>query len=67
MRSILDALVRLAGIRVQVHVRDDLLRPTEPLHMQVSTNKLRTETGWRPRYTLEQTLKDILAYWSQSV
>jgi GDP-4-dehydro-6-deoxy-D-mannose reductase len=67
MQAILDALVHLAGVRVQVHVREDLLRPTEPLLIQVSTNRLRTEIGWWPRFTMEQTLNDILAYWSQSV
>ncbi len=64
MRAVLDELVRLAGVEVQIRVREDLLRPAEPLRMNVSVDKLRAETGWQPSFSLEQTLRDILAFWS---
>jgi GDP-4-dehydro-6-deoxy-D-mannose reductase len=67
MRAFLDELVRLAGIDVQIRVRGDLLRPTEPMRMNVSVDKLRAETGWQPRYSLEQTLLDILDFWSRNL
>jgi GDP-4-dehydro-6-deoxy-D-mannose reductase len=66
MRGILDALVALAGIEVQLRVREDLLRPAEPLRVRIAAGKLRAATGWEPRYRLEQTLRDTLEYWSQS-
>ncbi len=65
MRSVLDELIRLAGVKVELRVREDLLRPAEPLRMNVGTDKLRAETGWRPRHSLEQTLRDILDSWSR--
>jgi GDP-4-dehydro-6-deoxy-D-mannose reductase len=66
MRSVLDALLQLAGVQVQLRVREDLLRPAEPRRLRISVGKLHAETGWEPRYRLEQTLSDTLHYWSQS-
>src|SRR5262249_39007152 len=67
MRGFLDELVRLAGVEVQVRVCGDLLRPAEPMRMNVSVDRLKAETGWRPRFSLEQTLRDILDFWSRNL
>jgi GDP-4-dehydro-6-deoxy-D-mannose reductase len=63
MQSVLDELIGLAGVQAEVRTRGDLLRPTEPMRMNVSIAKLRRETGWEPRVTFEQSLRDILEYW----
>jgi GDP-4-dehydro-6-deoxy-D-mannose reductase len=65
MREVLDRLVSLSGLKVELRLRSDLLRPTEPHHMQVKIDKLRAATGWQPRFSLDQTLHDTLAYWSE--
>lgn len=63
MRAILDRLLALTGLRVEVRQSEDLMRPTEPLTVRVDVNKLRYETGWRPRYSLDDTLRDTLEAW----
>jgi GDP-4-dehydro-6-deoxy-D-mannose reductase len=65
MQTVLDRLVQLAGVAVEVRRRPDLLRRADTPKVLVSAAKLRTETGWTPRYTLQQTLEDTLAYWSK--
>jgi GDP-4-dehydro-6-deoxy-D-mannose reductase len=65
MQTALDSLLSLSGRTVEVRARTDLLRPTDQLQMRVDAGKLRRETGWTPRYSLEQTLADTLAYWRQ--
>jgi GDP-4-dehydro-6-deoxy-D-mannose reductase len=65
MKDVLDRLVALAGVNVEVKRRDDLKRPTEPPRMRVNTDRLRTATGWQPRFALDQTLRDTLDYWSR--
>lgn len=60
MGDVLQRLIDLAGLRVEVRQRPDLLRPTEPRAVRVNAEKIRREAGWRPCYALEQTLKDLL-------
>ncbi len=63
MREVLDRLIALAGVSVEVRQRGDLLRATELTVARVDSSKLRRETGWGPRFTLDQTLAETLAYW----
>lgn len=63
MRQVLDRMVALSGLRVELKTREDLLRPTEPAGMRIDAGKLRRETGWSPRYPLDQTLTDTLEAW----
>jgi GDP-4-dehydro-6-deoxy-D-mannose reductase len=65
MQTVLDRLLTLAGISVEVRQRTELVRPTEANAVRADAAKLRRETGWAPRYTLDQTLTDILEYWRQ--
>ncbi len=63
MQEVLDRLLAAAKIRVEVRQRSDLVRSADLSVIRVDTGRLRRETGWKPRYTLEQTLTDILAFW----
>jgi GDP-4-dehydro-6-deoxy-D-mannose reductase len=63
MKEVLELL--LAQARVKIDVRQDpaLVRPVETKAALADASRLRRETGWAPRYTLAQSLTDILAYW----
>ncbi|MFO0876557.1 MAG: GDP-mannose 4,6-dehydratase [Gemmataceae bacterium] len=63
MQEVLDRMIALTGLKVELKQRADLLRPTEPLAMRVSTAKICQETGWTLRYSLEQTLADTIEAW----
>jgi GDP-4-dehydro-6-deoxy-D-mannose reductase len=67
MQTVLDRLVALAGVEVTVRRRTDLLRRADTQQVLVSADRLRAETGWTPRYDLQQTLQDTLDYWSNRV
>jgi GDP-4-dehydro-6-deoxy-D-mannose reductase len=63
IQEVLDRLVALAGLKVEVRPRADLVRSTDQAVVRADAGKLRQETGWTPRYSLDQTLADTLAYW----
>lgn len=65
MQEVLDRLLAVAGVRVEIHPDHDLVRKTDLSVVQVDVSRLRRQTGWAPRYSLEQTLSDILAFWRQ--
>jgi GDP-4-dehydro-6-deoxy-D-mannose reductase len=63
MREVLDRLLALAGVRAEVRPGGEPARPAERAAVWADAGKLRRETGWAPRYTLDRTLADTLAYW----
>jgi GDP-4-dehydro-6-deoxy-D-mannose reductase len=63
MRTVLDRLLALAGVAPEVRQRTEMVRPTEQPAVRADATKLRRETGWEPRFTLDRTLADTLEYW----
>jgi GDP-4-dehydro-6-deoxy-D-mannose reductase len=63
MQSVLNRLAAQSGVTVEIRPKASLIRKTDAADVRANTEKLRRETGWTPRFTLEQTLSDILAYW----
>lgn len=64
----LQILSALAGVQVEVKSDPRRFRPTEQRRICGSFEKLNKEVGWKPVYTIERSLKDMLEYWdSQTV
>jgi GDP-4-dehydro-6-deoxy-D-mannose reductase len=63
MQTVLERLLALTGLKVEVRQGAALVRSTEIAGGRVDTTKLRQETGWAPRYSLDETLRDTLAFW----
>jgi GDP-4-dehydro-6-deoxy-D-mannose reductase len=63
MRTVLDRLLALSGLKVEVRPRAELMRAVDQAVARVDASKLRRETGWAPRFSLDQTLRDTLDYW----
>jgi GDP-4-dehydro-6-deoxy-D-mannose reductase len=63
MQTVLDRLLKQARLTVDLRQRSELVRPSELAAVRADVTKLRGETGWEPRFTLDQTLADTLDYW----
>ena len=63
MRSVLDALVARARVKVEIETDPALIRPSDTPVLLGDSRKLREATGWRPEIPFEQTLDDLLDYW----
>jgi GDP-4-dehydro-6-deoxy-D-mannose reductase len=59
----LEQLRAMCRCQVDVVVTADRLRPSDPSVLTGNSEKLRQLTGWRPKYSLRQTLQDTLDYW----
>jgi len=59
VRILLDELCRLAGVYPQRVEDPDLFRPIDRAVL-LDTTRIHKDTGWRPRISFEQTLRDIL-------
>jgi GDP-4-dehydro-6-deoxy-D-mannose reductase len=63
MQTVLQRLLALAQVQVEVRTKSSLVRGTEALAVRASAAKLRQETGWMPRFSLDQALASTLEYW----
>lgn len=67
IQAVLDRLLQLTPVRIEVRQKPGLVRATDVAAVYANADKLRQETGWAPRYTLEQTLEDTLNYWRSTL
>jgi len=67
LREILDFLVKGAAVSSPVSIEVDVakLRKTDVHSLIGSNRKISEETGWSPRISINQTLRNILAFWRQ--
>lgn len=52
---------------ITIEVDKDRLRPIDADLQVPNTEKFRNHTGWKPKYTFEETMNDLLEYWREQV
>ena len=58
-------MCELAGIDVEVKIDPERLRPADTPELRGDASKLRRDTGWEPKYEIEDTLGALLDYWQE--
>jgi GDP-4-dehydro-6-deoxy-D-mannose reductase len=53
-------MMDIVGHRVVPASDQDLLRPTDIPHLVGDPRKLEAATGWSPRFSLDETLRDVV-------
>lgn len=65
--DILDRLLALSAVNITVKIDETLLRPSDTPELVCDNTKLVEQTGWKPHYSIDDTLKTILDYWRKIV
>lgn len=63
IRRVLDILLSLSNRRITVKVDKNRLRKSDIPVLRGSNSKARRRLGYRPKYSLKDTLRDTLDYW----
>ena len=63
MRDIVTMIENQIGHKLEIKVDSALIRPTDEKIIVGDVTKLKKDTGWRQEIKMEQTIKDMLAYW----
>ena len=63
----LELLKKLAKKPIPHRVDPMLLRPADVTLQIPDTSKFERETGWKPRYSFEQSVEHLLDYWRTGV
>ncbi|KPJ61639.1 MAG: hypothetical protein AMJ46_00655 [Latescibacteria bacterium DG_63] len=63
LKTLLDILMSHARVKITVKESPGRMRPADIPFLLGDNSKLRTCTGWEPRYQIEETLWELLEYW----
>ena len=67
LREVLGILHSLCPREVKIDVDQQRLRKGEADVLYGSNRKLKQTTGWRPKYDLSTTLRDLYNYWKETL
>ncbi|HYN20435.1 MAG TPA: GDP-mannose 4,6-dehydratase, partial [Thermoanaerobaculia bacterium] len=67
IREMLNRLIALSSVEVRIEVDPERLRPSDVEVLIGDSSKFRADTGWEPRIPFDQTLRDLLDYWRQTL
>ena len=67
IHDLLDGLIALSEVPLSIETDTTRLRPSDVPEIVADCTKFRSRTGWRVGIPFEQSLRDILDYWRQSV
>lgn len=67
IEDVLNQMIELSGQQIKVEVEQARLRPIDVPIIVADITKIKEDTDWEQKISLEQTLKDTLAYWRENV
>jgi GDP-4-dehydro-6-deoxy-D-mannose reductase len=65
MRSLLEGLIEAFGGGAAIEVDPARLRAIDQPTFYADASRLAAHTGWRPEYRMEDTLRDLAAFWRE--
>jgi nucleoside-diphosphate-sugar epimerase len=63
--DLLKIAIRLSNVKVQIRQAPGLMRPSDEKIIFGHTGKIRRDTGWKPMYSIQQTLASMVDYWDR--
>ena len=67
IKEIAEKIVDLAEHEMEFEIDEKLFRPVEVEELFGDSTKLIETTGWKPEFSLEDTLNDLLEFWRVQV
>jgi GDP-4-dehydro-6-deoxy-D-mannose reductase len=67
IEELLSTAIRLSGLNPEIRQAAHLMRPSDEKIIFGSTEKFREDTGWKPKHSIEGTLKSMLDYWDKKL
>ncbi len=68
MRFYTETLIKLSGLSdITLEIDEKLWRPIDIEYQDGDNSKCIELTNWKPKFTIEQTLQDLLDYWLKKI
>jgi GDP-4-dehydro-6-deoxy-D-mannose reductase len=65
LEQVIQKMMQILDIKVKTVTNPSLIRPSDNPMIVGCNEKLSSETNWKPTYALEQSLEDMITYWSE--
>lgn len=65
LREIIEETAKILNIEPQIVVDESRIRPNDMARVIGDNTKLKTQLGWEQKFTLQDTLSDIIEYWKK--
>lgn len=65
--EILDMLLSFSKADIKIEIDKALFRPSDIPELKCNTGKFESLSGWKPKITIEKTIRDTLDYWRKIV
>jgi GDP-4-dehydro-6-deoxy-D-mannose reductase len=66
LKEIVNKISHILNIEVIIDINPQLVRPSDNKIVIGSNDKLIRNTGWEAKYTLDQSLRDVISYWESA-
>lgn len=63
LHELLNRIINLSKIKIEIRKDPAKIRPIEIMELVADNSKLKNDTGWKPIYTMDKTIDDLLHYW----
>ena len=63
MKDLLEILLSLSRVKIEVKRVESRIRPVDIPYLVGDNSKLVADTGWKPRFKIEETLSGLLEFW----
>jgi GDP-4-dehydro-6-deoxy-D-mannose reductase len=67
LRDLLDQIIDIAGVKVEIRVSSDRLRPVDTPELRGDNGKIIKDTAWEPKIAMKDTLSALVDHWRQVV
>lgn len=67
IQQALEKLIKISGKKIEVRTDPRRFRPLDIPILWGDNSKIRQQTGWQPKYEIDQTLNDLYQYWKDRV
>jgi GDP-4-dehydro-6-deoxy-D-mannose reductase len=67
LADLVNELMKICAVPVKIEIDPSRFRPSELPTIVGDASRLRGATGWKPQIPMQDTLKDLLAYWRKSI
>lgn len=67
IKYILDTFLKLSKKKIELKEDPTRMRPSDVQLLYGDCSKFKKETGWKPEYDIDTSLRDVLNYWREVV
>jgi GDP-4-dehydro-6-deoxy-D-mannose reductase len=65
--EVLQKLLGMSSARIEIRQDPSKMRPSDVLTLLGDSEKFHRKTGWTARFSFDETLQDVLAYWRNKI